>query len=65
MPTSTQQDCMQLSAWLETWFGCQHKNLSFPITRREPGGKRLPTKRVCLSCGKEFDFDLEEMKVSE
>ncbi len=49
-------------------FGCSHKNLSFPITKRR--GQRLSTAAsvtgtyvVCLDCGKEFAYDWQKMKI--
>lgn len=49
-------------------FGCVHKRVSFPITRK--GGQRRPaaalqtgTYIVCLDCGKEFAYDWQQMRV--
>ena len=50
-------------------FGCWHKNLSFPITKKR--GQRNPsaaaavtgTYVVCLECGREFPYDWETMKI--
>jgi hypothetical protein len=53
---------------VEMFFGCWHKNYSFPITARA-GNRRtaaaMPTGTyvVCLDCGKEFPYDWREMKV--
>lgn len=47
-------------------FGCWHKRLSFPITKR---GQRpsaaceTGTYVVCLGCGKEFAYDWQSMKI--
>lgn len=43
---------------LERWFGCKHKDFSFPQTRPAKG-----TYVACLKCGKEFEYDWKEMKV--
>jgi hypothetical protein len=57
-----------MASLLDVLFGCSHKNLSFPITKR-PGQRRSPaasltgTYVACLSCGKEFPFDWHEMRV--
>lgn len=49
-------------------FGCSHKSLSFPITKRR--GQRVSaaasvtgTYVVCLNCGKEFAYDWQQMKI--
>ena len=48
-------------------FGCSHSNYSFP---RTPKGPKRPeaagltgTYVVCLDCGKEFPYDLNEMRI--
>ena len=53
---------------VEMFFGCWHKNYSFPITakrgqRRSPAAQLTGTYVVCLDCGKEFAYDWQEMKV--
>lgn len=45
------------------WFGCKHKDFSFPQTRQI--GKEKRCYVVCLKCGKEFGYDWKEMKVIE
>jgi len=54
--------------FLDILFGCYHKNISFPLTKKR--GQRLSraaaltgTYVVCLDCGKEFAYDWDEMKV--
>ena len=53
---------------LDLFFGCWHKNYSFPITVK-PGQRRTGaasvtgTYVVCLECGKEFPYDWKTMKV--
>ena len=50
-------------------FGCWHKHCSFPITvrgklRRSTAAASLNgTYVVCLDCGREFPYDLSEMKM--
>jgi hypothetical protein len=49
-------------------FGCWHKRVSFPITRkadRRRSGAALQsgTYIVCLDCGKEFAYDWKQMRV--
>ena len=57
-----------ISSLVEIFFGCWHKNYSFPITakkgQRRNGAPALTgTYVVCLDCGKEFPYDWQEMKV--
>jgi hypothetical protein len=53
---------------LDMLFGCWHKRVSFPMTRRasqqRPGEtRRTGTYIVCLDCGKEFAYDWKQMRV--
>ena len=52
---------------VDLFFGCWHRNYSFPITargsRRSPAASITGTYVVCLDCGKEFAYDWQEMKV--
>jgi hypothetical protein len=53
---------------LDVFFGCWHKNYSFPITvkpgqRRSGAASVTGTYVVCLECGKEFAYDWRTMKV--
>jgi len=57
-----------MASLLDILFGCTHKNISFPITKRP--GQRLSqaasitgTYVACLDCGKEFAYDWQEMKI--
>jgi hypothetical protein len=54
---------------LNAMFGCSHKRTTFPITparRSQMSGEtsRRGTYVVCLDCGKEFDYDWKDMKIS-
>jgi len=54
---------------LNAMFGCSHKRTTFPITparRSHMSGdaSRRGTYVVCLDCGKEFDYDWKDMKIS-
>jgi hypothetical protein len=57
-----------LAKFTDMFFGCWHKNYSFPITAR-PGQRRsgaalaTGTYVVCLDCGKEFAYDWKQMKI--
>jgi len=53
---------------LDLLFGCTHRKLSFPITRksRRPRSDSDTMKRtyvVCLGCGKEFAYDWAHMRI--
>jgi hypothetical protein len=53
---------------LDMLFGCWHKRVSFPMTRKasqhRPGEtRRAGTYIVCLDCGKEFAYDWKQMRV--
>jgi hypothetical protein len=56
-----------LMSLVDLFFGCWHKNYSFPITarglRRSPAAAVTGTYVVCLDCGKEFPYSWQEMKV--
>ncbi len=59
-----------MASLLDVLFGCSHKNLSFPITKRagqrtSPAASITGTYVACLGCGKEFPYDWHEMKVIE
>jgi hypothetical protein len=59
-----------ISSLVDMFFGCWHKNYSFPITtkrgqRRAGAATATGTYVVCLDCGKEFPYDWQEMKVME
>jgi len=42
--------------------GCSHRRTSFPIQAR--GKKHTPCYVVCLDCGKEFEYDWSQMKIT-
>ena len=57
-----------IANFLDMFFGCWHKNYSFPITvkagqRRSEAASATGTYIVCLDCGKEFAYDWRAMKV--
>lgn len=57
-----------IASLVDMFFGCWHKNYSFPITTRKGqrrSGAAAPTGTyvVCLDCGREFPYDWQEMKV--
>jgi hypothetical protein len=54
---------------LNAMFGCSHRKTTFPITparraQMAPDSPRRGTYVVCLDCGKEFDYDWKDMKIS-
>ena len=57
-----------IASLVDMFFGCWHKNYSFPITtkkgqRRSGAASLTGTYVVCLDCGKEFPYDWQEMRV--
>jgi hypothetical protein len=48
-------------------FGCAHNRTTFPLTTsrgsRLTGGEGKGTYVVCLTCGREFDYDWNEMRI--
>ena len=51
---------------LGAMLGCRHSRYSFPLTiragsRRAAG--RTGTYVVCLDCGREFNYDWQEMRI--
>jgi hypothetical protein len=57
-----------IASLVDMFFGCWHKNYSFPITskkgqRRSGAAALTGTYVVCLDCGREFPYDWAEMKV--
>lgn len=47
------------------FFGCTHKNTTFPISPRAANSRLKPahTYIVCLDCGREFPYSWEEMRM--
>lgn len=48
---------------LSKFFGCTHSRTTFPLT---PSRKSMITRNTyvaCLGCGKEFDYDWNEMRI--
>jgi len=56
-----------INSLLNTFFGCSHRKTTFPLTPARKVGKlsRNGTYVVCLDCGKEFDYDWQEMRIGE
>jgi len=57
-----------LGKLLDSFFGCWHRNYSFPISvragQRRTGAAALTgTYVVCLDCGREFPYDWSQLKV--
>ena len=55
---------------LDALFGCSHRRTTFPLTpaRRtgfvaSSGHSRKGPYVVCLDCGKEFDYNWQDMRV--
>ena len=54
---------------MDVLFGCRHSRYSFPLTmragsRRAQSASRTGTYVVCLDCGREFNYDWQEMRVA-
>lgn len=57
-----------MSSLLNVLFGCSHRRTTFPLTPARKVGKstgRNATYVVCLDCGKEFDYDWQEMRIGQ
>jgi hypothetical protein len=59
-----------IASLVDMFFGCWHRNYSFPITtrkgqRRSGAAAATGTYVVCLDCGREFAYDWQEMRVLE
>ena len=59
-----------LAKMMDAVFGCRHSRYSFPMTiragsRRTPTATRTGTYVVCLDCGREFNYDWQEMHVAK
>ena len=58
-----------ITSLINSLFGCSHRRTTFPFTppRRTLGASthamRHGTYVVCLDCGKEFDYNWQEMRV--
>lgn len=49
-----------------TMFGCSHRRTTFPMTpARKNGTSRHNTYVTCLDCGKELNYNWEEMRIGE
>jgi hypothetical protein len=57
-----------LNLLLNALFGCSHRRTTFPLTPARKIGKnnvRNGTYVVCLDCGKEFDYNWQEMRIGQ
>ena len=51
---------------LNLLFRCSHRRLTSPLTPvSKKGVPRGDTYVVCLDCGKQFDYDLKEMRIGK
>ena len=51
---------------LNILFRCSHKRLTRPVTPVSRGGEpQGSTYVVCLDCGKQFSYDVKEMKIGK
>ena len=61
-----------LQSILNSLFGCSHRNTTFPLTPQRkstgfqaPTAARMGTYVTCLDCGKELDYNWEEMRIGK
>lgn len=57
-----------MNTLLNALFGCSHRRTTFPLTPARKVGKsntRNSTYVVCLDCGKEFDYNWQEMRIGQ
>ena len=55
-----------IDTMLNLLFRCSHRRLTRPVTPAgKPGAPHGDTYVVCLDCGKQFSYDLKEMKVGK
>ena len=57
-----------INTLLNALFGCSHRRTTFPITPARKVGKinaRNATYVVCLDCGREFDYNWQEMRIGQ
>ncbi len=56
-----------IKSLIHTIFGCAHSRTTFPLTPSRNSGKSGRAQRetyvACLDCGKEFEYDWQEMRV--
>ena len=50
---------------LNLLFRCAHRRLTRPFSPLNYGGPREESYVVCLDCGKQFSYDLEEMRIGK
>jgi hypothetical protein len=55
-----------IDAMLNLLYGCRHRRLTRPITPvHKPGTQRGDTYVACLECGKQFHYDLDNMRIGK
>jgi len=57
-----------INTMLNAIFGCAHRRTTFPLTPARKLGKsngRNSMYVVCLDCGREFDYDWQEMRIGQ
>jgi hypothetical protein len=53
-----------LQLLLDSLFGCSHQKTTFPLTIPRKNA-RSGTYVTCLECGKELDYNWEEMRIGK
>ena len=57
-----------MNSLLNVLFGCSHRRTTFPMTPARKVGmsnSHNATYVVCLDCGKEFDYNWQEMRIGQ
>lgn len=55
-----------IDTFLNLLFRCSHRHLTRPLTRvSDPGGRQGESYVVCLDCGKQFVYDLDQMRIGK
>ena len=55
-----------IEAMLNLLYGCRHRQITRPITPvHKPGTPSGDTYVACLECGKQFYYDLDNMRIGK
>ena len=51
---------------LNLLYGCRHRQVTRPITpAHKPGAQSGATYVACLDCGRQFQYDVENMRIGK
>lgn len=54
-----------IDSLLNLLFRCGHRRLTRPLTVNRQDVPNIDTYVVCLDCGKQFEYDLKDMRVGK